>query len=103
AQDGHRFLAETREQLHHMWTRQQRMPDVRHTLVIQRPARLLGIHRETDLPEFWVTHDCSPLLICPTVTLTGAQTASAALLFVRPVQRVVGRHSAFRSESPEKC
>src|SRR5262244_1638147 len=35
------------------------MPDVRHTLVIQRPARLLGIHRGKYLPEFRVTHDPS--------------------------------------------
>src|SRR5262245_15206249 len=43
-----------------MRSRQQRMPEVRHPLVIQRPARLLGIHREADLPEFRVTHDRSP-------------------------------------------
>src|SRR5262245_54914635 len=42
-----------------MRSRQQRMPEVRHPLVIQRPARLLGIHREADLPEFRVTHDRS--------------------------------------------
>src|SRR5262245_56911242 len=36
------------------------MPDMRHTLVIQRPARLLGIHRGKYLPEFRVTHDHIP-------------------------------------------
>jgi hypothetical protein len=61
AQDGHCLLAEARQQLHRMRAGKQRMPDVGHTLVIQRPARLLRIHREAELPEFRVTHDRSPM------------------------------------------